>query len=141
MKLTVEKGLIGAAVLGALVLMAPMAKQSKEFVNCVKNAETGIINLAGVSSLTWMAKVASSSARGRSLLQRWRRDQVPPAGGSVMNWRRDGLVVWRRSPGSAVADRAFYWIKDKLGLSEYGMAALVWVKGVIVSLLLGFFLF
>ena len=48
MKLTVEKGLIGAAVLGALVLMAPMAKQSTEFVNCVKNAETGIINLAGI---------------------------------------------------------------------------------------------
>ena len=48
MQLNVEKGLIGAAVLGALVLMAPMAKQSKEFVNCVKNAETGIINLAGV---------------------------------------------------------------------------------------------
>ena len=48
MQLNVEKGLIGAAVLGALFLLAPMAKQSKEFVNCVKNAETGIINLAGV---------------------------------------------------------------------------------------------
>ena len=48
MKLNVEKGLIGAAVLGALVLMAPMAKQSKEFMNCVKNAETGIINLSGI---------------------------------------------------------------------------------------------
>ena len=48
MKFNVEKGLIGAAVLGALVLFAPMAKQSKEFVNCVKNAETGIINLSGV---------------------------------------------------------------------------------------------
>ena len=48
MKLTLEKGLIGAAVLGALVLMAPMAKQSKEFVNCVKNAETRIVNLSGV---------------------------------------------------------------------------------------------
>ena len=44
----VEKGLIGAAVLAGLVLMLPIAKQSKEFVNCVKNAETGIINLAGV---------------------------------------------------------------------------------------------
>ena len=51
MKLNVEKGLIGAAVLGALVLMAPMAKQSKEFVNCVKNAETGIVNLTGVEFL------------------------------------------------------------------------------------------
>ena len=48
MQLNVEKGLIGAAVLGALVLLAPIAKQSKEFVNCVKNAETGIINLSGV---------------------------------------------------------------------------------------------
>ena len=48
MQLNVEKGLIGAAVLGALLLMVPMAKQSKEFVNCVKNAETGITNLAGV---------------------------------------------------------------------------------------------
>ncbi len=44
----VEKGLIGAAVLAGLVLLLPVAKQSKEFVNCVKNAETGIINLAGV---------------------------------------------------------------------------------------------
>ena len=43
-----EKGLIGAAVLAALVLMLPIAKQSKEFMNCIKNAETGIINLAGV---------------------------------------------------------------------------------------------
>ena len=48
MQLSVEKGLIGAAVLGAFVLLAPMAKQSKEFVNCVKNAETGIINLSGI---------------------------------------------------------------------------------------------
>ena len=44
----VEKGLVGAAVLAGLVLILPVAKQSKEFVNCVKNAETGIINLAGV---------------------------------------------------------------------------------------------
>ena len=48
MKFNFEKGQIGAAVLGALVLMAPMAKQSKKFVNCVKNAETGIVNLSGV---------------------------------------------------------------------------------------------
>ena len=51
MQLNVEKGLIGAAVFGALVLMAPIAKQSKEFVNCVKNAETGIVNLTGVEFL------------------------------------------------------------------------------------------
>ena len=48
MKFNVEKGLIGAAVLGALVLLAPMAKQPKEFVNCVMNAKTGIVNLPGV---------------------------------------------------------------------------------------------
>ena len=51
MQLNVEKGLVGAAVLGALVLMAPMAKQSKEFVNCVKNAVIGIVNLTGVEFL------------------------------------------------------------------------------------------
>ena len=51
MQLNVEKGPIGAAVLGALVLLAPMAKQSKVFVNCVKNAEIGIVNLTGVEFL------------------------------------------------------------------------------------------
>ena len=51
MQLNIEKGLIGAAVLGALVLMALMARQSKEFMNCVKNAETGIVNLTGVQFL------------------------------------------------------------------------------------------
>ena len=59
-----------------------------------------------------------------------------------MNWKRDGLVVWKSVKSLLFADKkAFYWIKDKLGLSEYGMAALVWVKGVIIGLLLGFFLF
>lgn len=51
MPLNIEKGQIWAVVLGALVLMAPMAKQSKEFMNCVKNAETGIVNLPGVEFL------------------------------------------------------------------------------------------
>jgi len=59
-----------------------------------------------------------------------------------MNWRRDDIVAWRPVKALLFADKkVFYWIKDKLGLSEYGMAALVWVKGVIVGLLLGFFLF
>ena len=59
-----------------------------------------------------------------------------------MNWKRDGLVVWKPVKALLFADKkAFYLIKDKLGLSEYGMAALVWVKGVIIGLLLGFFLF
>ena len=48
MNTKVERVLIGAAVLAGLVLMLPIAKHSKEFVNCVKNAETGIINLAGI---------------------------------------------------------------------------------------------
>ena len=59
-----------------------------------------------------------------------------------MNWRRDDIVAWRPVKALLFADKkVFYWIKDKLGLSEYGMAALVWVIGVIVGLLLGFFLF
>ena len=48
MNTKVERVLIGAAVLAGLILMLPIAKYSKEFVNCVKNAETGIINLAGI---------------------------------------------------------------------------------------------
>ena len=51
MKSKIEKSFIGAAVLAGLVLLLPMAKQSKEFVNCVKNAETGIVNLSGVEFL------------------------------------------------------------------------------------------
>ena len=47
----IEKSFIGAAVLAGLVLLLPMAKQSKEFVNCVKNAETVIGNLTGVEFL------------------------------------------------------------------------------------------
>ena len=39
------------AVLGALVLLAPIAKQSKEFVNCVKNSEDAIVKLTGVEFL------------------------------------------------------------------------------------------
>ena len=44
-----------------------------------------------------------------------------------MNWHRDDIVAWR--PVKPAFWKVFYWIKDKLGLSEYGMAALVWVKG------------
>ena len=59
-----------------------------------------------------------------------------------MNWKRDGLVIWRPIKALLYADKdAFYWVKTKLGLTEYQMAALVWVKGVILGLLLGFFLF
>ena len=59
-----------------------------------------------------------------------------------VNWRRDGLVVWRPVKALLFADKkVFYWIKDKLGLSEYQMAALVWVKGRIIGLLIGYVLF
>ncbi len=51
MQINLEKGLIGAAVLGALVLLAPIAKQSKEFVNCVKNSEDAIVKLTEVEFL------------------------------------------------------------------------------------------
>ena len=57
----------------------------------------------------------------------------------TVNWKRDGLVVWRPVKALLFADKkVFYWIKDKLGLSEYQMAALVWVKGLIIGLLIGY---
>ena len=37
-------------------------------------------------------------------------------------------------------EQAFLWIKKKLGLTEYQMAALVWVKGIVIGLLLGWWL-
>ena len=39
------------------------------------------------------------------------------------------------------AAQAFLWIKKKLGLTEYQIAALVWIKGMLIGLLLGYFLF
>ena len=43
-----------------------------------------------------------------------------------MNWRRDGLVVWKPIRALLFADKkVFFWIKEKFGLSEYQMAALV----------------
>ena len=48
MNAALEKSLVGAAVLAGLLLMLPVAKQSKEFINCVNNAETGIVNLSGI---------------------------------------------------------------------------------------------
>ena len=61
MQINLEKGLIGAAVLGALVLLAPIAKQSKEFVNCVKNSEDAIVKLTGVEFLDKTANLDSWS--------------------------------------------------------------------------------
>ena len=58
-----------------------------------------------------------------------------------MNWRRDGLVVWKPIRALLFADKGvFFWIKEKFGLSEYQMAALVWLKGLILGLLLGWWL-
>ena len=58
-----------------------------------------------------------------------------------MNWRRDGLVVWKPVRALLFADQqVFFWIKGKLALSEYQMAALVWLKGLILGLLLGWWL-
>ena len=58
-----------------------------------------------------------------------------------MNWRRDGLVVWKPVRALLFADkRVFFWIKEKFALSEYQMAALVWFKGLILGLLLGWWL-
>ena len=37
-------------------------------------------------------------------------------------------------------EQAFNWIQKKLGLSNYQMAALVWVKGIVIGLLLGWWL-
>ena len=37
-------------------------------------------------------------------------------------------------------EQAFLWIKKKLGLTEYQMAALVWVKGIVIGLLFGWWL-
>ena len=37
-------------------------------------------------------------------------------------------------------EQAFLWIKKKLGLTEYQMSALVWVKGLVIGFLLGWWL-
>ncbi len=58
-----------------------------------------------------------------------------------MNWRRDGLVLWKPVRALLFADKkVFFWIKGKLGLSDYQMAALVGLMGLILGLLLGWWL-
>ena len=61
MNAALEKSLVGAAVLAGLLLMLPVAKQSKEFMNCVNNAETGIVNLSGIKFTDEDGKGASLS--------------------------------------------------------------------------------
>ena len=54
------------------------------------------------------------------------------------------MMDWIVRPIRAVLfadEQAFLWIKKKLGLTEYQMAALVWVKGIVIGLLIGYFLF
>ena len=36
--------------------------------------------------------------------------------------------------------KAFFWLKAKLGWTEYQMAGLVWVKGLVIGLLFGWWL-
>ena len=51
-----------------------------------------------------------------------------------MNWRRDGLVLWKPVHALLFTDqKVFFWIKEKFGLSEYQMAALVWLKGLFLA--------
>ena len=55
-----------------------------------------------------------------------------------MNWFRQGLAPWKPIHTLLFADKkVFFWIKDKLGLSDYQMAALLWLKGLVTGALLG----
>ena len=59
-----------------------------------------------------------------------------------MSWFRNGLAPWKPLRTLVFADKkVFFWIKGKLGLSEYQMAALVWMKGLVIGVLLGAWLF
>ena len=60
----------------------------------------------------------------------------------LMGWRLNGLAPWKPVRAVVFADKkVFFWIKGKLGLSEYQMAALVWLKGLVIGVLLGAWLF
>lgn len=53
------------------------------------------------------------------------------------------VMDWLIRPIRAVFfadEQAFNWIQKRLGLSNYQMAALVWVKGLIIGILLGWWL-
>ena len=59
-----------------------------------------------------------------------------------MNWFRHGLAQWKPVYTLLFADKkVFVWIKDRLGLSDYQMAALLWLTGLAMSVLLGVWLF
>ena len=55
----------------------------------------------------------------------------------LMNWFRHGLAPWKPVHTLLFADKkVFFWIKDKLGLSDYQMAALLWLKGLVTGVLI-----
>ena len=59
----------------------------------------------------------------------------------MMNCKLDGHAVCRPVKALLFADKkAIYSIKNKLDLSEYQMTSLVWVKGLVIGLLLGWWL-
>ena len=59
-----------------------------------------------------------------------------------MNWFRHGLAPWKPVHTRLFADKkVFVWIKDRLGLSDYQMAALLWLTGLVIGVLLGVWLF
>ena len=59
-------------------------------------------------------------------------------------WEKRLCVMdWLIRPIRAVFfadEQAFNWIQKRLGLSNYQMAALVWVKGIVIGILLGWWL-
>jgi len=50
-------------------------------------------------------------------------------------------IVWPVRAVLFADEQAFLYFKKKLGLTGYQMAALVWVKSLIIGLLIGYFLF
>ena len=59
-----------------------------------------------------------------------------------MNWFRHGLAPRKLVRTLLFADKKVsFWIKDRLGLSDYQMAALLWLKGLVIGVLLGVLLF
>ena len=59
-----------------------------------------------------------------------------------MNRFWHGLAPWKPVHTLLFPDKkVFVWIKDRLGLSDYQMAALLWLTGLVISVLLGVLLF
>ena len=59
-----------------------------------------------------------------------------------MNWFRHGLAPRKPVRTLLFADKkVFFWIKDRIGLSDYQMTALLWLKGLVIRVLLAVWLF